>query len=186
MEIQRLEEITFVDYIYSSNSIEEEGYMYVCVEARLLESDGKIRDIIGESSIILFDSAWENDSYIGVADAIDQEKHDLMVEADNFFELENFRRIAVLDKLYIKEDYQNKGYGTELLGSIKEYLMEVLHVEAVLLLAASIKNGATGAEKILLDEKVKEFYRKNGYTQFTDKNFYIVDEDLDDFLIYRE
>lgn len=163
--------------VYTTGEIEEEGYLAVTADMGIEDLYGKQLGKVGFALMYIFDKSWENDEFEWVADSIDEDTYVLMGEAARHLNVEDYFRVAILDRLVIEVEYQNKGYGSKLLDSLTNYLEQVLNVDMILVTAISVQKNVTKKQKEQLTGKLKGFYENKGYKRFSKQHMYRVNKE---------
>ncbi|WP_121616648.1 hypothetical protein [Virgibacillus halodenitrificans] len=114
---------------------------------------------------------WDPYGYLLVADSISGNSSNIVDVAvnDSDFQIDIMESIAIVTEIKIYKEFRNKGYGSDLIRQLKDYLFDVLRVSAILLMAEPIDEELKDAEVEHNREKlINQFYKRNGFLSYQD------------------
>ncbi|MCA1066124.1 GNAT family N-acetyltransferase (plasmid) [Rossellomorea sp. AcN35-11] len=149
-----------------------EGNVDVRADIKSLNLSTEEEVKIGTIKLYIFDEYW--DSLIVAADGCSSDTSDLVFELLDGVEnddIEDFYRVGIIDRIFIDEEYRNKGIGSFVFKQVNFYLSEVMNSQIITLMAKPIFLDDHDELLSFKDEKKQQqlvtWYKSFGYKQLT-------------------
>ncbi|QAS54769.1 GNAT family N-acetyltransferase [Halobacillus litoralis] len=166
---------------------EFDGNDVLTIKADIMNTDYSTSDAplsIGEVGLYIFDEFLEGGLF-DAADSVSGESESLVSELidKKDEDIEDFSRIGLIHRIFIKEEYRDKGIGTHVFKTVHQYLSRVMGAEVITLIACPIEMDHGNSLEVVNDEvkkkRLTKWYRSFGYQQLdAEENHLYIDARL--------